>query len=194
MNACPPESKALIDRILGGDDRAFKTLVEGHQRLVSHVVFRMISDGQDREDVCQEVFMKVYRNLRRFRFESKLSTWIARIAYNTCLTYLEAKRIPLADEETMDFEKPVDVRHGSFAPDRLFESRDLADRIKYEIEGLPVHFRTALTLYHLDEMSYAEISDIMHMPENTIKSHMFRGRRMLKERLIAKYGVEDLWR
>ena len=194
MSACPPESKALIDRILGGDRKAFKTLVEDHQRLVSHVVFRMIANRQDREDVCQDVFMKVYRNLGRFRQESKLSTWIARIAYNACLTQLEAKRVPVTDEEALEYENPDVGGTENVTPDRLYESRDLADRIRDEIDGLPPNFRTALSLYHLDNMNYAEIADIMNMPENTIKSHLFRGRRMLKERLSAKYGVEDLWR
>ncbi|MBN2226112.1 MAG: sigma-70 family RNA polymerase sigma factor [candidate division Zixibacteria bacterium] len=194
MSACPPESKALIDRILGGDRKAFKTLVEDHQRLVSHVVFRMIANRQDREDVCQDVFMKVYRNLGRFRHESRLSTWIARIAHNACLTHLEAKRIPVADEDILDYERPDTTGPEGIAPDRLFESRDLAERIQTEIDSLPLNFRTALTLFHLDNMNYAEIADIMKMPENTIKSHLFRGRRMLKERLSARYGVEDLWR
>jgi len=192
MSACPPESRALVDRILEGDKNAFKQLVDNYQRLVSHIVFRLIKDRQDREDICQDVFVKVYQNLGRFRFESKLSTWIGQIAYNTGISYLEKKKLPVVEEATADFEKPADGFE-SPRPDKLAESKEIAEHIRGEIGKLPVHYRVVLTLYHLDSMSYAEIADIMKLPEGTVKSHLFRGRKMLKNNLIAKYRVEELW-
>lgn len=92
------EARDLVNRILAGDAKAFKTLVEQNQRLVSHIVFKMIPNETEREDLSQEVFMRVYRNLGRFEFRSKLSTWIARITYNTCGNYLEKKKIPLYED------------------------------------------------------------------------------------------------
>ncbi len=68
-----------------------------------------------------------------------------------------------------------------------------AGRVRCEIDRLPVHYRAVLTLYHLDSMSYAEIADIVGLPEGTVKSHLFRGRKLLKERLTEKYSVEELW-
>src|SRR5689334_9595326 len=91
-----------IQRAMRGNADAFRQLVEDHQRLVAHVVFRMVPDTTDREDLCQEVFIRVYQKLGTFRFQSKLSTWIARVAYTVCLNHLAKKRI----ETTMD---PVDV-------------------------------------------------------------------------------------
>ena len=92
------DQKLLVDRILAGDQSAFKTLINQYQRLVTHFVFRMIPSAADREDICQEVFMKAYQHLERFRFDSSLSTWIGRIAYNTCLNFLEKKKLPLYDD------------------------------------------------------------------------------------------------
>ena len=92
------DTKRLIDKILAGDNNAFKSLIEEYQRLVSHIVFRMINREADREDICQDIFIKVFQNLAEFKFESKLSTWIAKIAYNRCINFLEKKRIPLLDD------------------------------------------------------------------------------------------------
>jgi RNA polymerase sigma factor (sigma-70 family) len=81
------DAKVLIDKILAGNPNAFTQLVRQHERLVSQIVFRIVPSRHDREDICQDVFIKVYQNLDRFEYQSKLSTWIARIAYNTALNY-----------------------------------------------------------------------------------------------------------
>ena len=89
-----------IERVLAGDSEAFRVIVENHRRLVGHIVFRMVPRRTDREDLCQDVFVKVYRNLGGFKFESRLSTWIARIAHNTCLNFLEKKKAVLYGDLT----------------------------------------------------------------------------------------------
>ncbi|MEZ5360738.1 MAG: sigma-70 family RNA polymerase sigma factor [Candidatus Zixiibacteriota bacterium] len=186
------EQRALVEKILAGDKAAFKTLVIENQRLVSHVVFRMVSAAPDREDVCQEVFVKVYQNLGNFRFDSKLSTWIARIAYTTCLNFIDKKKLPLYDDlgdEDKNFEPVGDEAD---RPDNRFADSALTDILKTEIDNIPPVYRTIVTLYHLDDMSYAEIAGIMKMPEGTVKSYLFRARRLLKERLLAKYTREEL--
>ncbi len=193
MNDGPPESGALIDEILSGNKAAFRKLIEQNQRLVSHIIFRMVSDRQDREDLCQEVFIRVYRNLSNFRREAKLSTWIARIAYNMGLSFVEKKNIPLVDEAVLDYEDTeADIPRVS-SPDVHTERKVISELVRNEIDKLPVYYKTALTLYHLDGMSYNEITDIMKVPEGTIKSYIFRGRKLLKERLLARYSQEDLW-
>lgn len=193
MSDGPPESGALIDEILGGNKAAFRKLVEQNQRLVSHVIFRMVADRQDREDLCQEVFVRVYRNLPNFRREAKLSTWIARIAYNIGLTHLEKKNISLIDEDALDRVDSEANAAKTPSPDDAVESKIVSSLVRDEIEKLPVYYKIALTLYHLEGMSYNEIVDIMKVPEGTIKSYIFRGRKMLKERLLTRYSREDLW-
>lgn len=187
------ENRALVERVLAGDNYAFEKLIKKYQRLVTHIVFRMVPNRADREDLCQDVFLKVYKNLQKFRFDSKLSTWIGRIAYNGCLNYLEKKKVPLYDDitdETKEFEQSASADPG---PDVLAENRNIGKLLNEEIEKLPVNYRTIVTLYHLDEMTYNEISDVMGLPEGTVKSYLFRARKLLKEALQSKYRAEELW-
>jgi RNA polymerase sigma factor (sigma-70 family) len=186
------DNKLIVKKILAGNKKAFETLIRQHQRLVSHVVFRMVDNRADREDICQDVFLKVYQNLGGFQFESKLSTWIAKIAYNTCLNYLEKKRVLLYDDLSTEERNLETVPTTADGPDRLAEGKEISDLLRSEIDKMPVHYRTILTLYHLDQMSYQEIGDSMDLPEGTVKSYLFRGRKLLKERLMAKYQPEDL--
>ncbi len=193
MSARHEESVDLIDKVLSGNAGAFKQLIEQYRRLVAHIVFRMVSNKSDREDLAQDVFLKVYQNLRHFRRESKLSTWIARIAFNTCSNYLDKKQVPLFEDIAPNDMTVDSVASGDALPDRNAELTDISERLRSEIDMLPVHYRTIVTLYHLEEMSYREIGDVMNLPEGTVKSHLFRGRRLLKDRLMAKYQPEDLW-
>jgi RNA polymerase sigma factor (sigma-70 family) len=186
------DSEVLVKKTLAGNKKAFESIIQQHQRLVSHVVFRMVQNPADQEDVCQDVFLKVYENLGGFKFESKLSTWIARIAYNTCLNYLEKKRVPLFDDLAPEERSLETVPGNSSNPDETVEGKEISVLLRSEIDKMPVHYRTILTLYHLDQMSYKEIGETMDLPEGTVKSYLFRARRLLKDRLMAKYQREDL--
>jgi RNA polymerase sigma factor (sigma-70 family) len=186
------DSRRLVRTILTGDKEAFRALVERYQRLVSHVVFRMIPNPGDREDLCQEVFLKVYENLPSFRFDAKLSTWIARIAYNTSVSHLEKAKPYLYEGDSAE-DDPLDrVSDCGPLPDEYAEARDLSFRLAGEIDKLPALYGTILSLYHLEGMSYNEIREVMQLPEGTVKSYLFRARRLLKERLLAKYQREEL--
>lgn len=183
------DTAAIIQRILSGDNRAFERVINDHQRLVNHIVYRMVSNPGDREDVCQDVFMKVYQNLAGFRLDSKLSTWIARIAYNRCIDYLNKNRVPVIDEE---FDEAIaEITDESATPEKKLMEANLSNLLQEEINHLPAQFRTIVTLYHLDELSYAEIGDVMSMPEGTVKNYLFRARKLLRERLTAKYTEEE---
>jgi RNA polymerase sigma factor (sigma-70 family) len=193
MESNRSESRLLVAEVLNGNSAVFKLLIERHQKLVSHVVFRMVANISDREDICQEVFIKVYQNLGGFHFESKLSTWIARIAYNTCINHLEKKRLLLLNDLHQE-ENALEQYPGHVAtPDCYTETQDIATRVRSEIDKLPIHFRAVVTMYHLDEMSYEEIAEATGMPLGTVKSYLFRGRRFLKDRLSEKYQLEDIW-
>lgn len=187
------EPKYLIERILAGDTQAFHSLITEYQRLVSHIVFRMVLNETDREDVCQDVFIKVYRNLSKFQFESKVSTWVAKIAYNTCINYLKKKKVSLFDDFFSSPDESIDnYLRDSDSPVDFAVKEDLSSRLQNEINNLPPQFRTIITLYHLDEMRYGEIAEIMGLPEGTVKSYLFRARKRLKERLMSKYLKEEL--
>jgi RNA polymerase sigma-70 factor (ECF subfamily) len=198
--------KAYIEKIVSGDMQAFREFIEEYQRLVCHVVFRMVLNESDREEICQEVFVKIYQNLGKFEFKSKLSTWIARIAYNTCINYLKKKKVPLYDDlAEAEWQLPgegaaesadsyIDSVAGEMPlADELMMSRELNQFLHAEINRLPLQYRTILTLYHLDELSYKEIEEIVNLPEGTVKSYLFRARKLLKERLLENYPAEELW-
>lgn len=187
------DDKELIQRILSGERNCFRELITRYQRLVTHLVFRMVPVSEDREDICQEVFLKVYQNLADFRYESKLSTWIARVAYNTCLNYIEKKKVPLYDDlvdKDSEFE-PVDDDLGH-QPDAIAEAAEISELLQVEIDRLPHQYRVLITLYHLEEMSYTEIAGITKLPEGTVKSYLFRARQILKKRLSSRYRQKDL--
>ncbi len=189
------DERQLIKEILAGNKAALQTFIESYQKLVSHVVFRMVANNHDREDLCQEVFMKVYQNISGFQHECKISTWIARIAHNTCLNYMEKMRVPLLDDViSSDDENMIDnFSNNSISPVDYTETRDLNQRVQDEINLLPPRMGVLLALYHLEDMSYEEIAEITNQPMGTVKSYLFRARKMLKDNLMGKYHLEELW-
>lgn len=185
--------KDLIARITSGETKAFAELVEAHQRLVFHIVTRLIRNQTDREDLAQDIFLKVYDNLSGFQFEAKLSTWIAKIAYNTTLNYLNKKKVPLYEDRESN-NGTLDTRASlNKSPSDEIEQRDVSQCVKREIDELPAQFKIVITLYHLEQMSYAEIAEVTDLPDGTVKSYLFRARKLLKERLLSKYQPEELW-
>ncbi len=185
-------SERLIAGIVSGKADDFEAIIQDYQRLVSHMVFRMVDNSADREDLCQEVFVKVYRNLGSFQAKSKLSTWIARIAYNTCINYLEKKRVPLYGDMSAE-EKGIDDEPGNLiSPLESAGRAEVGSIVRKAINQLPPQYRTVVTLFHLEQMNYQEISQVMELPEGTLKSHLFRARKLLKSRLSARYCQEDL--
>ncbi len=199
----PKLERELVEKILAGQTHLFRILIEKYQRLVSRVVFRMVSNPADREEISQEVFVRVYRNLSRFRFQSRLSTWIARIAYNTSLHFLQKQRESLYEDspsfdstgsETERARPPVaeNIRDHRMLPDTQVERHQLQALLTREIERLPAIYRTILTLYHLEHFTYREIAQITGKPEGTVKNYLFRARQLLKERLLILYQEEEL--
>ncbi len=176
----------LIERVLAGDIGAFRDLVERYQRLVAHVVSGIVP-AADADDVCQEVFVKVYRHLDTFRRDAKLSTWIARIARNTALHHLEKRRPDLLGDLDPDPERdPLEgLAAGDLLPDERAERSDTHACLHAALARLPVHYRTVLTLFHLGELSYDEIVAVTDLPLGTVKSYLHRARRLLKDALLA---------
>jgi RNA polymerase sigma-70 factor (ECF subfamily) len=178
----------LVQQILNGNSNAFRFLVAKHQRLVLHVVGRIVQRQEDIEDICQEVFMKVYSKIGKFRGEAKLSTWIARIAYNTSISHLRKED---RDELSYD-ERPALVagETDESTHHQSIETAEIKNYLMMKIEELPVQYRTVLTLFHLEEFSYREIEEITGMPEGTIKSYLSRARKILKEKLEKVAEIE----
>ncbi|MFC1563929.1 RNA polymerase sigma factor [candidate division KSB1 bacterium] len=192
-----------MQNILDGDREEFRILIRRYRRLVSNIVFRMISNPEDREEIGQQIFVRIYRNLPGFGFRSRLSTWIAKIAYNSCLKYLRKKKVPLYDDILQEHGAEKDfgdltgsridyVKSRVLSPDTDMENREIHTFVLQEIENLPLQYRTVITFYHLENMSMQEISEIIEIPLGTVKSHIFRARKIMKDRLLEKYKREEL--
>ncbi|XHR96175.1 RNA polymerase sigma factor [Mucilaginibacter sp. UC70_90] len=181
------EDRLLVSRVLKGEARAFRELVETHQRLVGAMVGRLVPDTAEREDLCQEIFMQVYDGLRRFDFRSRLSTWIARIAYLRAVNYVKRHRqgheLPLP-------EKLSELSVLEDDPEQALLQKELSAYIGLLIGRLPLPYQTAINLYYLQEFSLAEISQITGLREGTLKSHLSRACALLKEK-IRKYLKND---
>ena len=184
--------KELVKNILEGDRNVFRELINRYEKLVIHVVYGMLPNKSDLDDICQDVFIKVYENLDRFNFQAKLSTWIARIAYNTTLNFLAKRKYGLY-EDLENFENdPAIAKNASESPVVWTEKRESAEILRRELEKIPARYGTILSLYHMEEMSYHEIGEILNLPEGTVKNYLFRARKMLKERLEKQFERKEV--
>lgn len=173
--------KETISRILSGDLNAFKVLVKQHERLVISMVKRIVLDQEDVHDLCQEVFIKVYKNLYNFKYHSKLSTWIGQIAFTTAVNH--EKKVSGIKNITVDIAAFENSYQTTDNPESILLQKNTSAFIRGEVAKLPLPYRTILTLYHLQELSYGEIGKLTGMPEGTVKSYLFRARKLLKDKL-----------
>jgi len=178
----------LVKLASKGDLRAFKHLVQQHEKLVFHVVRRMVGQQEDVEDLCQEVFIKVHKKLPQFKGDSKVSTWIASIAFNTTVNYLKKKRIPTTGLSESEF-----LENAELSAEASMIQQDQQAFIQQQVNRLPAQYKAILTLYHLEEMSYKEIGVITKLPEGTVKNYLFRARKLLKEQLTRHVNRNAKW-
>jgi RNA polymerase sigma factor (sigma-70 family) len=184
------DDRALVAQVLSGNMRAFRLLIQQNERLVAHMVAKLVDRDEEREELCQDTFLKIYEKLGEFSFQSKLSTWIATIAYRHAINHLRKKKIEISDI-------PEEGRFSSHFisddnPAESLEDQDLDDMVLKLIHWLPVQYKTVLTLYHVEGMSYPEIGEITGMPEGTVKNYLFRARNLLKEKVKNYLGKEEV--
>ena len=169
----------LVAEVLSGQRGAFETLIGQYQGLVAHLVFRLIGNRDDREEVCQDVFIKVHKQLQTFRFQSKLSTWISRIAYTTAVNQLRKSKLTTVEYNLEEISQD----HG---PAEEMNDQNMKAHVHDHINLLSTVEKSVITFYHLEEMSVGEISQVMMRPEGTIKSDLFRARQKLRKMMTAE--------
>ena len=172
MNS-PSEDQIIIDRILSGDHTACNSLVFRYQTYVYTLVWRMLKNKEDTEEVTQDVFIKAIKNLRAFRKESKFSTWLYRIAYNESISCLRRKRL----HQPLDEDTPVELVEA-----RAISSLQENERMKYitlALDRLHAEDAAVLTMFYLQEMSLQEIADITGQQTNTLKVRLHRARKRM---------------
>jgi len=195
------DDKQLVEKILHGQTHAFDIIIKGTQGLVTQIVCRMIANVEDRKDIAQDVYLSAFGKLASFRFQSKISTWIAQIAYNKCLSYLEKKKLVLPGIGNLDEEgygegleklqeKSTDLT--SMSIENVLFKKESVSILNTAIDQLSPVYRTMVVLYHQEERSYEEIAQITELPVGTVKSYLFRARKALKDNLLSKYKREEL--
>lgn len=187
------EEQALIHNCVAGDTRSFAVLVERYRDRVYNVIYRMCRDHQEAEDLSQEAFLKAFEKLDRFRGGSRFYTWLFRIAVNLTLSRKRKTgrtRVLSLDcgredgcRETVSAANAVPSR--AAGPEKLTENAETAARISAAIAGLDEEFRAVVVLRDIEDMDYAEISAVLGIPAGTVKSRLFRGRKILQQQLTG---------
>jgi RNA polymerase sigma-70 factor (ECF subfamily) len=179
--------RLLLARLRRGDPEAFEVLVREHQDRVYDFCVRMLGDREEANDLVQEIFVSVHQNLRKFREDARLSTWIFRISKNQCinrLKYLKRRGRGRSDEYG---DVGEDVLSGAMGapptPDAALESARERARVQWAISQLEPDARMLVALRDIEGLSYEEIIDITELPEGTVKSRLHRAREKLAELL-----------
>ncbi|MCL2557876.1 MAG: sigma-70 family RNA polymerase sigma factor [Treponema sp.] len=169
----------VVEQILSGQKDMFRLLLRRYERQVHGMGMSFFRNDDDARDFSQEVFLKVYKNLSGFEGRARFSTWLYKIAYNTALNAASRRK-----EYSSLAEGPSEIEAGeSQAPDRILLRKAAKEAVLESIRDLPERFRLCVDLFFFYERSYIEIEAITGIPVNTIKSHVFRAKKILREKL-----------
>ncbi len=177
----------LVLRVKNGDKQSFDLLVLKYQHKIYGLVRRYIHDDTESQDVTQEVFIKAYRAMGKFRGDSAFYTWLYRIAINTAKNYLVSKnrRPPYSDIDIEDAEyfEGATAMQANNSPEQELFKNELEKVVYSSIEQLPADLKTAVMLREFDGMSYEQIADIMQCPVGTVRSRIFRAREAIDNKI-----------
>ncbi|MFL5703473.1 MAG: RNA polymerase sigma factor [Ktedonobacteraceae bacterium] len=177
----------LVQASQQGNQDAFAFLVQRHQRRVFTMVLRMLQDDEEASEITQNAFLAAWQGLPAFRGEARFATWLYRIAYNCALKQLERRKRERALQAAMEAEQILEEVNKEKQAEDMLELRDRQTIVREQMEKLPAKYRSVLILRHFQERTYEEMADILTMPIGTIKTHLFRARHLLKERLLAQH-------
>ncbi|MDD5362159.1 MAG: sigma-70 family RNA polymerase sigma factor [Ignavibacteria bacterium] len=184
------EDYELIDNAVKGDQSAYDKLMKKYYNLVHNLIYRMIYNKEDVEDLAQEAFIKAFNSLEKFDRQFAFSTWLYKIASNNCIDYLRKKKLNTIsidkeidnEDDDLRFEIPDD----EYKPDRAIMEDERKVLLEEAIASLPEKYRMVILMRHRDEKEYEEISKVLKLPLGTVKAHIFRGRELLNKYLKDK--------
>lgn len=181
------EEAVLIEAAKSGDQEAFRHIVERYQGAVYNLAYRMLGTPEEAEDAAQEIFVRIYRQLGRYDPERKFSTWTLAIATNYCIDQLRRRRMQLVPlENIIPWARTRDS--GPEGEALSGESRDEMQRL---LKRLPEKYRAPLVLRYWEDLSCAEIAEILGVPEGTIKTQIHRARKQLGKMLEGAEERQD---
>ena len=181
------EDHRLINQAKEGDQKSFEALLNKYRNLVYHVMFKMVANTQEAEDLTQEAFIKAFKALTSFNEEFAFSTWLMKIATNNCIDYLRKKKLRVFSidepvkykDEELQFEIPDEEP----SPEKQLLTEERSKYINNAIDSLPPRYRHVIVLRHKEEKSYEDISEILDLPLGTVKARIFRAREMLNKKM-----------
>jgi RNA polymerase sigma-70 factor, ECF subfamily len=175
----------IVERALTGDAEAFGEIVLRWERRIFALSYGMLGREEDARDATQDTFLAAFRNLRGFRGEAKVSSWLHRIAVNQCIT--RQRRAKTRNEAAIEDEED---RHASsfsapvaLSPARVAESRESVKAVRRAVNGLPIELRQIVVMKEFEELTFREISDVLDVPLSTVKSRLYTALRQLQMRL-----------
>ena len=179
----------MVERALSGDPEAFGEIVRRWERRIFALAFGMLGREEDARDATQETFLSAFRNLRGFRGEARVSSWLHRIAVNQCITRQRRAKVrgetPLEDEAEKNaiiFALPAHI-----SPARLAEHQEVSFAVRKAVGALPAELRQVVVMKEFEEQTFQEISDVLDVPLSTVKSRLYTALRQLQMRL-QKFG------
>jgi RNA polymerase sigma-70 factor (ECF subfamily) len=180
----------LVSRILEGQIDAYREIVARHQARVFYIGLKFFHNRHDAEDYAQEVFLKAFEKLQSFKGEVPFSSWLNKIAYNMAVNHYHKRR-----RTHVEVALPVEPRDTSLGPEVRVLRNELRERVRKVLQKIPDIYKPAINLHFFEGLSYPEISRILSIPVNTIKSYVFRTKQLLRSRLevyVLSYLEEGL--
>ena len=177
------EDALLVRRAIGGDQQAIKAIIKRYKNPVAQIVYKLVRDRSQLEDLTQEVFIKAFQHLGDFDYEHQFASWLFKITNNHCIDYIRKKKLRVysIDDQikTEDGEMSYEIPDSTYEPDLNLLREQKSKLIRQAIDSLPKKYREVILLRHREELSYEEIAKKTRLPVNTIKVQLFRAREMM---------------
>jgi len=175
-----------LRRAQRGDIAAFERIVTYYQTPLYNLAFRLVHNAEDAADLCQEILLRVYRNLDRFDAERPFKPWLYRVATNVCLNAIKSptlRTLSLQHIQGDENRHALEPTASSEDAHAAMERRELADIVRQRVAELPSHYRVVLRLFYLKELTHQEICEALDLPLGTVKNRLFRAREILREKM-----------
>lgn len=177
----------IVCELKAGNYTVFREIVELFKNRVFGMAYKFTNNYDEAQDLSQDIFLKIYKEIGSFRFESKLSTWIYRISINTCLDWkrknskvkILSTSIVNDDDEAIE----LDIKDDNPLPDEAFIQSENQREVHELVSELPDKYKTVIIMYHFNNMSYQDISSALNIPERTVETRLYRARRLMKDEL-----------
>ena len=180
--------RELVATAVSGVEGSFEELVRRYQRPIAGYVYRMVGNYESALDLTQEIFIKVYSSLERYRAEFKFSTWIYKIAHNAAIDHLRRsatrEQSLVVGTEGDQFDLPIESSR--LSPEQESERRERRGEIETVVRALPANYRELIVLRHSQDLSYEEIVEVTGLPLGTVKNRLFRAREMMRQQFVEK--------